>query len=164
MCPTSPSVSLRKHVSSHHRAADCLTYSATPPAHKRRARRKVEEAKARERYDRYVKERAERHEREAKERAEAKRKAEEAEVRRKKAEEEYNKRKVRRDVWSLRVAEWLACTALALSLPLACRSAVRAGHSCSVIVLQTQQSAVQLFCRSNAQPACNSLSGLTACS
>jgi hypothetical protein len=54
----------------------------------------VEEAKARERYERYVKERAERHEREAKERAEAKRKAIEAEERRKKAEEDYNKRKV----------------------------------------------------------------------
>jgi hypothetical protein len=60
----------------------------------RRARRKIEEAKARERYDRYVKERAERHEREAKERAEAKQKAREAEERRKVAEEEYNKRKV----------------------------------------------------------------------
>jgi hypothetical protein len=59
-----------------------------------RARRKIEEAKARERYDRYVKERAERHEREAKERAEAKQKAREAEERRKIAEEEYTKRKV----------------------------------------------------------------------
>jgi hypothetical protein len=59
-----------------------------------RARRKIEEGKARERYERYVKERAERHEREQKERAEAKRKALEAEERRKKAEEDYNRRKV----------------------------------------------------------------------
>lgn len=60
-----------------------------------RARRKVEEAKARERYERHVRERAERHAREAQGRAEAKLKAQEAEERRKKAEEDYNKRKVR---------------------------------------------------------------------
>jgi len=59
-----------------------------------RARRKIEEAKARERYEKYVKERAERHAREKVERAEAERKAKEAAERKRQAEEVYNKRKV----------------------------------------------------------------------
>jgi hypothetical protein len=81
-----------------------------------RARRKIEEAKARERYERYVKERAERHEREQKERAEAKRKALEAEERRKKAEEDYNRRKVRDKPEFIRVHN-VACS------PAACHAA-----------------------------------------
>lgn len=59
-----------------------------------RARRKIEEAKARERYEKYVKERAERHAREKAEQAEAEVKAREAAERKRQAEEEYNKRKV----------------------------------------------------------------------
>lgn len=73
----------------------------------------MEEAKARVRYERYVKERAERHAREAVERAEAQRKAKEAEERKRIATEEYNKRKVgwvvasRRPVCELGCMSWL---------------------------------------------------------